>query len=41
MSRAALHAYQAVFRQPFSGEKIELIAPLPEDMRKILEQDER
>ncbi|MGN0254894.1 MAG: RluA family pseudouridine synthase [Chordicoccus sp.] len=37
MCRAALHAYQAVFRQPFSGERIELTAPLPEDMRRVIE----
>jgi len=38
LGRAALHAYQAVFCQPFSGERIELTAPLPEDMRKVLEK---
>lgn len=34
--RAALHAWKVELYQPFSGEKIELEAPVPEDMRKYL-----
>ncbi len=36
IARAALHAGKMVLYRPFSDEKLELAAPLPEDMRKLL-----
>lgn len=36
LSRAALHAFRLEFSQPFSGERIVLCAPLPEDMRRTI-----
>ena len=40
LCRAALHAGEILFLQPFSGEKICLRAALPEDMRAFLEGTE-
>ena len=40
LCRAALHAGEIVFLQPFSGEKICLRAALPEDMRSFLDETE-
>jgi 23S rRNA pseudouridine1911/1915/1917 synthase len=34
--RPALHSYELWLRHPLTGEQIHLIAPLPEDMEKIL-----
>jgi len=39
ISRCALHSAYLAFRLPFSEERIELISPLPEDMRKLLERE--
>ena len=36
MDRTALHAYRSCFSHPFTGEKMELIAPLPDDMKKLI-----
>lgn len=33
--RAALHAWKVELYQPFNGKKIELIAPMPEDMEQF------
>lgn len=33
MTRQALHSYQMKFTHPITGEKMEFIAPLPEDMK--------
>jgi 23S rRNA pseudouridine1911/1915/1917 synthase len=38
LKRAALHAERVVFRQPFSGEYLELKAPLPDDMKHFLSE---
>ncbi len=35
LDRAALHAYHTTFCLPFSGEPMEITAPLPEDMRRF------
>lgn len=34
--RPALHSYSINIMQPFTGKKISVIAPLPEDMRRII-----
>ena len=39
LDHQALHAAYLRFRSPFTGEMIELNAPMPEDMQKILEQE--
>ncbi len=36
IDRQALHAYQLAFDHPLSGERINLTAPLPEDMKRVL-----
>ena len=36
MNRQALHAHKLGFIHPGTGEKVEFIAPLPDDMREIL-----
>lgn len=35
LHRAALHAYQVTLRQPYTGEKLHLTAPIPEDLRNL------
>lgn len=35
LHRAALHAYQVTLRQPYTGEKLYLTAPIPEDIRNL------
>ena len=40
LCRTALHAGEIIFYRPFSGEKICLRAPLPEDMRAFLDGTE-
>jgi hypothetical protein len=35
--RQALHAERLVFDHPRTGERLEFRAPLPEDMRKLLQ----
>ncbi|NSW91367.1 MAG: RluA family pseudouridine synthase [Firmicutes bacterium] len=37
ITRQALHSYKVVFNHPISGQIMEFIAPLPEDMVKTLE----
>lgn len=37
MSRQALHSYRLSFRHPITGDEIEFIAPLPEDMRMFFD----
>lgn len=36
LNRQALHAYHLAFDQPLSGRRIDLEAPLPEDMRRCI-----
>ena len=36
MNRQALHAYRLCFEHPITRKNIEIIAPLPDDMRKIV-----
>ena len=36
MTRQALHSYRMCFRHPMTGEEMEFIAPLPEDMKNVL-----
>lgn len=36
ISRQALHSHRLIFTHPISGKVLELTAPLPEDMRKVL-----
>ena len=38
IARAAFHAWKLSFRQPFTGERIRVTAPLPKDMRLLLER---
>ena len=40
LNRQALHAYQLRFRHPVSGEMLNIEAPLPEDMRHLIEKIE-
>ena len=35
IDRQALHSWRLCFRHPITGERMEFIAPLPEDMRRI------
>ena len=35
LHRAALHAYGVTLYQPYTGEKLHLTAPIPEDIRKL------
>lgn len=37
ISRQALHSYHLTFTHPITGQAMEFIAPLPEDMRRVLE----
>ncbi len=37
LNRQALHCYQLKFIHPFTGEELEISAPLPEDMQKIVD----
>lgn len=37
MSRQALHSHRLVFTHPITGERMDFIAPLPEDMKRVLE----
>lgn len=36
ITRQALHSYRLTFRHPITGHKLELAAPLPEDMKSII-----
>jgi 23S rRNA pseudouridine1911/1915/1917 synthase len=37
-NRQMLHAYSLRFKHPVSGQPIELTAPMPEDMKKAIEE---
>ena len=37
MNRQALHAHRLTFDHPRTGERIQFISPIPEDMKKVLE----
>jgi 23S rRNA pseudouridine1911/1915/1917 synthase len=37
MNRQALHAYQLGFIHPKTGEKVEFVTPIPQDMKEVLE----
>lgn len=39
IGRQALHSHHLSFDHPITGERIELFAPLPEDMEKVLESN--
>ena len=36
--RQALHAWRVAFTHPITAERMEVVAPLPEDMRELVEQ---
>lgn len=36
MSRQALHSHRLVFNHPITGERMEFVAPLPEDMVRVI-----
>ena len=36
ISRQALHSTQLIFRHPITGQRMEFTAPLPEDMKRVL-----
>ena len=36
MTRQALHSYRLQFKHPITGEAMDFVAPLPEDMKKVL-----
>lgn len=38
LNRQFLHAYQLQFRHPVTGQMLELEAPLPDDLQRVLEQ---
>lgn len=38
MDRQALHSHKIAFKHPITGESLEFTAPLPKDMRKVLEK---
>jgi 23S rRNA pseudouridine1911/1915/1917 synthase len=40
-TRHALHAEKLIFEHPRSGERMEFAAPLPDDMRELIEQLQR
>lgn len=37
LDRQALHAHRLCFNHPVSGEELEIVAPIPEDMQNLLE----
>ena len=37
VSRPALHSYAVHLRHPVTGEVLEVTAPMPEDMRRLME----
>jgi 23S rRNA pseudouridine1911/1915/1917 synthase len=37
MNRQALHAHQLAFIHPRTGEKVKFVAPIPQDMKEVLE----
>lgn len=41
ISRQALHSYRLSFPHPITGKHMEFTAPLPEDMRRVLEEGQR
>lgn len=38
IGRQALHSHRLAFTHPITGERMEFFAPLPEDMRRVLEE---
>ena len=40
ITRQALHSFRLAFRHPVTGESMMFEAPLPEDMRSVLEERE-
>ena len=36
ISRQALHAYSVTFNHPITNEVIKIVAPIPEDMKKLI-----
>ncbi len=39
IGRPALHSYELWFTQPVTGEALHFVSPLPEDMRRLMEQE--
>ena len=39
IGRQALHSHRMCFPHPITGEMMEFVAPLPEDMKSVLEHD--
>jgi 23S rRNA pseudouridine1911/1915/1917 synthase len=37
LNRQALHAHRLMFDHPRTGERIQFVSPIPEDMNKVLE----
>lgn len=41
MGRTALHSWRIICTQPFTGKRLEVVCELPEDMRRLVECDEK
>jgi 23S rRNA pseudouridine1911/1915/1917 synthase len=41
LERQFLHATRLAFEHPFTGERVEFVSPLPQDLQRALEQAER
>ena len=39
MERTALHSWRLICMQPFTGERLEFVCELPEDMKRLIERD--
>jgi 23S rRNA-/tRNA-specific pseudouridylate synthase len=37
MDRLALHAYRLEFNHPRTGERVQFVSPIPQDMREVVE----
>ena len=40
MERAALHACELLFLQPISGRELRFLAPIPDDMKMVIKNEE-
>jgi 23S rRNA pseudouridine1911/1915/1917 synthase len=40
MERAALHACELLFLQPISGQELRFLAPIPDDMKMVIKNEE-
>jgi len=41
MERTALHSWRLICTQPFTRERLEFVCELPEDMKRLIERDEK